>query len=293
LHRARVQHLNQKLGGREWRLSEYREMRRQIVDEIQRTDGAESLAGAAVVGFTDLSRAQGSYRVTGYSMHPVGFENARSELKRAASHILSHENAPDVAYHHDLAVVYLEEPVSSVQPMPLLPPSLDYMVSNGTRLRALGFGDFDPQGSKFDGKLRELDVVVSMSDCDASCDGSAEITVRGAGGQSPCRGDSGGPAILGTSYGLYVAGIASRFTSTGLTEDAPCDGRAALVYGLTANADDWYQRVRFGPPPPEDAQGCGCTAEQTPASQLLVWVFPVLWFALRRRFRAPNGLIRS
>jgi hypothetical protein len=79
----------------------------------------------------------------------------------------------------DIAVLILDEPVTSAKPLPLRPRG----PAAGDRVRAVGFGrpgDGDPAGQK---RLREHVPVLSVS--------SAEFIV----GEATCQGDSGGPAI--------------------------------------------------------------------------------------------------
>jgi secreted trypsin-like serine protease len=104
----------------------------------------------------------------------------------------------------------------------------------GASVRLLGWGQTTPtKGADYGSdQLKELDVsVVDGSRCGAM-DGATEFCVLGPAGQSPCFGDSGGPALIGTGGGWVLAGDTSRGPN-------PCaNGRGTVYTSLAAYRGD-------------------------------------------------------
>lgn len=110
----------------------------------------------------------------------------------------------DVLCDSDIAVVVLERPITSVEPLPI---RLESPTRPGETIRAVGYGQNDgaePLGTRFrkDG-VEVLAIGKSISPSKTPL-GRHEFEV----GKSICQGDSGGPAISETTGA--VIGVVSR-----------------------------------------------------------------------------------
>lgn len=77
----------------------------------------------------------------------------------------------------------------------------------GVPLWVVGFGNYQTEEPRGSGILRW--AIVDLTDPRYS---SSEFSVNQESGFGVCRGDSGGPAFIKTSEGIYLAGITSRGT---------------------------------------------------------------------------------
>lgn len=115
---------------------------------------------------------------------------------------------------HDLALLTLRE-LGPVPPLALDPRTLDASLV-GTSLRVVGFGVSAPTAGDA-GTKRSGTTTVSVVE-------PFDLTVTGAP-SLPCRGDSGGPALLDDGTGERIGAVVSR-------GDADC-----VVNGLFARVD--------------------------------------------------------
>jgi len=192
-------------------------------------------------------------------------------------------------WDHDLALVRLEEPVAGVTAVPLYRDrdevgQMVLFVGRGDH----GTGEEGQVGAENDGLTREATNTVNGAD-DLWLEfifyspEDPEVTEReGISGD----GDSGGPALVASPTGLYVAGVSSWQDS-----DDPDVG----FYGVY----EYYTRVssytgffdettgpewdgKFRPCPAEDDGGCSAAPSPLPR-HVPTFVLLALPFLLRRR----------
>jgi secreted trypsin-like serine protease len=121
----------------------------------------------------------------------------------------------------DLALLVLAQP-STILPIPVLQGcALDGLV-DGATASVVGYGAHDACGKEHDPFLREASLTID----DYRCAGCGELARPGealtasALRSSACFGDSGGPLILATPHGDFVAGIVSA--GKGTDDGIPC-----------------------------------------------------------------------
>ena len=145
--------------------------------------------------------------------------------------------------HNDLTVLILERDVTSVKPRKFATAA---MIDKAAAVRAVGFGNTDPQSTTGYGIKRMVDVPVASASCSADaptrygCDKGLEL-VAGAPflNKDSCNGDSGGPIYIKSGAQWYLAGATSRAT---VDSTRPCgDG------GIYVRVDKYATWIRSVP----------------------------------------------
>jgi hypothetical protein len=145
--------------------------------------------------------------------------------------------------HNDITVLILDRDVTTVKPRKFAKTN---QIDKATSVRAVGFGNTDPQSTGGYGIKRMVDVPVASAACslDAStrygCDQGLEL-VAGAPflNKDSCNGDSGGPIYLKAGAQWLLAGATSRATDD---STRPCgDG------GIYARIDKYASWIRSVP----------------------------------------------
>jgi trypsin len=156
-----------------------------------------------------------------------------------------HPNYNQGGKHNDVTVLILERDVKTVKPRKIATAT---MINKAASVRAVGFGNTDPQSTTGYGIKRMVDVPVASASCAADgstrygCDKGFEL-VAGAPflNKDSCNGDSGGPIYVKSGSQWYLAGATSRAT---VDSTRPCgDG------GIYARADKyatWISSVPGG-----------------------------------------------
>jgi secreted trypsin-like serine protease len=163
---------------------------------------------------------------------------------------------PDALETEDIAVLVLAQP-STRPPRPIATGWARLDIANGAEVALVGFGAVDRDGMQFVDALQEAHTTITDFDCRAAdgCNTAAQPAGElGAGGMGidTCRGDSGGPLYLITSYGAFLAGVTSR-----AYQHAMFDCSEGGIYGRPDKVIDWIESVAgvpvsHGPEPAVD-----------------------------------------
>jgi hypothetical protein len=203
------------------------------------------------------------------------------------------EMVPGLQQFWDVGLLFLAEPITSVEPMTMATPTEAGAFAANQDLAIVGYGR--TSDATFDSGVK-YDAIASLISWNDS-----EIQI-GNGNDSPqnCNGDSGGPAIADFGDGPRLVGIVSR----SFTLDDDC-----LHGGIDTRVDYYRQWVLdqldgapppdagvadpdAAPPPPEhdagpaaedgDAGGC-CSTSRGSAGGSLLLAGALLGVLLRRR----------
>src|ERR1051325_242246 len=112
----------------------------------------------------------------------------------------------------DLALIFLDAPVSGVVPVSLPTLGSDALYRPGQTATVMGWGNTDAELPYFPNRLREVDVpILAPEECAASYEGYELGTYFCAGvrGKDSCQGDSGGPLIRSIGVRVYQIGVVS------------------------------------------------------------------------------------
>lgn len=159
---------------------------------------------------------------------------------------------PDYATTYDVAVYRLSEPVTGIEPVPLL---LDCdaraALVEGATVQIAGFGDIDSFATESTDLLHAADATVRdpfcadpVNSCNPAVSPGGEL-IAGGDGTDTCNGDSGGPLFTTVDGTLFLAGVTSR---QALPSTVPCgdggiyprsDAFAAWIEETTGLAMDW------------------------------------------------------
>jgi secreted trypsin-like serine protease len=121
---------------------------------------------------------------------------------------------------NDLMVIVLESEITNVPTRKIAPSE---MIDKATYVRAVGFGNTDPDGSFGYGVKRQVDVPIVSNSCQGRTNGMSDQTAYGcdpglelvAGkpmlAMDTCTGDSGGPIYVSDGQDRWLlAGATSR-----------------------------------------------------------------------------------
>lgn len=157
---------------------------------------------------------------------------------------------------HDVALLYLDEPVTGIKPIKIVTSGTDVLERPGSLLTASGWGSTvgqdpgEPGGNPPESpdRMQEVDVpVVSDNECLIAYEGLYEPETQmcaGKHGKDTCQGDSGGPLFkkvpgreeyvqAGTTwYGFGCAALGYPGVYTRLSNPA----LNAFIYGRTLTA---------------------------------------------------------
>lgn len=131
--------------------------------------------------------------------------------------------------HHDVMVLLLDTPVTTVQPRPL---ETKARIDKATDGRVMGFGHSDPMGRFGYGRKRFVDIPIASPACRGriggqddryayGCDPGLELVAgRPMLERDSCKGDSGGPFyVAGKQDGDWLlAAATSRATDSAMHE---------------------------------------------------------------------------
>ena len=182
---------------------------------------------------------------------------------------------------HDIALLILEAPIRSLDPVPLL---LDSDNLDGVEAVATGYGLRAPEEDlellpedHYRALLHETAVVIEGTI------GLQIVTAANDTGNGICFGDSGGPLYVEREDTTYVAGVLSQFRSD--ASEQPC-GRGA-VYTSAPDYADWIYDKAPKAIPFSFGGGGGCSAQRSGSSQPALWFtgLLLLLLAMRRRSR--------
>ncbi|RZV53929.1 MAG: trypsin-like serine protease [Deltaproteobacteria bacterium] len=183
---------------------------------------------------------------------------------------------------HDIAVLLLDAPVTSLSPVRIL-PKIDTLV--GTQALAIGYGDrVSPESDELLSQDRYASILNQTSTLVEQVTEQEILTAEGENQSGVCFGDSGGPLYVQRGHEVFIAGVASRFRND---RDGPQCGAGAIYTSASAYADWIFEKA-----PAANrltlSGGGGCSATNATTSEtgacfvgLLVWVV-----ALRARRKA-------
>ncbi len=156
----------------------------------------------------------------------------------------------------DIALVFLEEPVTDRDVQALMSSEEIEQLAAGVTLPVVGYGLTDDQDDMSAGALH--DGVSTLDEV-----GDFEIIAGVSDPQQACRGDSGGPAlVVGSNGELLQVGIASRINAPIFPPPQgppPCQG--GLLYTRVDSYIPWIEETiagyDFGSPGDGDGDGDG------------------------------------
>lgn len=134
---------------------------------------------------------------------------------------------------HDLALIFLAEPILHVEPAALLHPDESGWVEPGAAIDIVGYGlRTPPEYGPGDGGMGERYFARSVV-------GEVGYYELQAGSWVPtpqkCHGDSGGPSFLRTSLGARLVGVTSRAYDTHGCTRGGVDTRVDVYYAWVAS----------------------------------------------------------
>jgi hypothetical protein len=168
--------------------------------------------------------------------------NAGGEIVNVANAVRHPEYHLD-GKHNDITVLILERDVTTVKPRTMATTA---QVDKASMVRAVGFGNTDPQSTGGYGLKRMVDIPVASVSCALDgparygCDEGLEL-VAGAPflNKDSCNGDSGGPIYVKSGAQWSLAGATSRAT---VDSTRPCgDG------GIYVRVDKYATWIRSVP----------------------------------------------
>lgn len=135
--------------------------------------------------------------------------------------VVVHPKYDPETYSHDVAIIALDRPVLTVEPVALATPDSDVLERPGSLLTVAGWGNTSSSAvPRLPTIMQSVKVpVVSRWECQfaypAGWDDS--MMCAGVGGRDACQGDSGGPlfAELPDRRGFVQAGVVSYGTGCG------------------------------------------------------------------------------
>lgn len=199
---------------------------------------------------------------------PVGFEVYQCEKPGLT---------PDL---HDIAVLLLDAPVTSLSPVRIL-PKIDDLV--GSEAQAIGYGDrISPGSDELLSQDRYVSILNQTSTPVEQVTDQEILTAAGENQSGTCFGDSGGPLYVQRGGEVFVAGIASRLRND---REGPQCG-AGTIHTLAPAYADWI----FEKAPEANrltlsgGGGCSASSGRPPPSGLLgPALFALFWSSRRRR----------
>jgi len=148
---------------------------------------------------------------------------------------------PNSSHPHDVAVLLLDQPLNSVEPIPVNTTAFTNSW-RGKWLHYVGFGSNTTYSGGGSGQKRETDIQINDYD--------SFVYIHYTSGTNTCSGDSGGPGLADLDGQWYVAGVNS---SVGNYQGYdPCDGWG---YEMRVDAALNFLEDYFDPytePPPDD-----------------------------------------
>ena len=165
---------------------------------------------------------------------------------------------------YDVALVKLSTPVKSPSISIALDCHAEHLLRDDQATILVGYGATDAQGEQTDRVLHEAHSRVMDHDCEAlerGCNAAVSPGgefIAGGDGVDTCTGDSGGPALMEDSEGLWLVGITSR---AALPADVTC-GDGGIFVRLDAVAP-WLEALEV-PLVHPDCDGANRTPQPSP-----------------------------
>jgi len=184
---------------------------------------------------------------------------------------------------NDLALLYLESPITTAAPVPVLAPSRIETLGGTTTGVAQGYG------LKLPPEVEELLPQETYRSFLNQGESPIELTTDNElltkindGDGAVCYGDSGGPLYVSDGGRARLVGVASR-----LRYDSPSACSGGGIYMLAPAYIDWIYENATGLPPPILRGGGGCSAVSSrPTPAPLIGVSGLILLLLLRRRRA-------
>jgi len=160
------------------------------------------------------------------------------------SQIASITAYPNWQTTHDIAIVKLATPITSVTPRGVGAACTFDGFSNNMMVHLVGFGLTDAMGEGTNTALREASAPVIDPTCSSDGRGCAAGAapagefIAGGSGTDSCFGDSGGPVYLDTPRGTMVIAAVSRGLDNSPT---PCGGGG--IYVRTDKVLHWIEQT--------------------------------------------------
>jgi uncharacterized protein (TIGR03382 family) len=190
---------------------------------------------------------------------------------------LTSNPAPGVTTWYDIAVLFLAEPITSVDPIPLPSPEEATMLAAGGEVALVGYGQTTAASDSIGIKFDALASLVAV--------GTTELQISSSGQPQNCHGDSGGPALIDLGNGQRVVGVVSRSADL---------GPDCVAGGIDTRVDAYLDFIAQTAPtvcvppdcvidPPDEDGGCCSTSGGDPAGALVLAITLGLVLGRRRR----------
>jgi len=183
---------------------------------------------------------------------------------------------------YDIALVFLAEPITSVDPIRLPTPDEAAMLVAGTQLDLVGYGVTQNQSAEVGVMYDAVAPIVTA--------GAAELQISHPGEPQNCYGDSGGPALVDLGDGYRVVGVVSRSAGTQECTQGGIDTRVDFYTDwIFTNAGVCAPGDERCPDNTEDGGGCCSTSHDDPTGAAVLVVVVVAGLSGRRRARARRA----
>ncbi|MCA9520402.1 MAG: trypsin-like serine protease [Myxococcales bacterium] len=243
-----------------------------VRDPVETVDSVEIVAGSAVLGGAPSSQHYRIETIIGHPQYGGQLDDGDDGLGNDS----------------DIALVILRTEVTDVEPVYVLPPSLEGRVFVKNQLFSVsGFGTTDA--------LAESDVgTLYIADTPLAKQTDYEFVLGGNGQPDTCPGDSGGPAYVVVDGTRFVAGVTSRGLLSNQLEcsEGGISTNASAFHSwiVTESAGLYQPHPLAGSTDPsktaKGSSGCSVGARRPAIEPLALFaLFVIAWWGIREKSR--------